>query len=73
VVLGAAAIGLGMVSRRRGAHEAGSIAVALGIVAVLLVPSVLIVVHGAEKRGRDGALDPANPDCRASTDPTACR
>jgi hypothetical protein len=63
VVLGAAAIGLGIWSRRRGAHESGSVAVALGIVSVLLVPSVLMVADGAEDWGRDCALNPANPDC----------
>ena len=63
VVLGCAALALGVWSRRHGVREAGSVAVALGIVAVLLVPSVLVVVSGAENWGRDCALHPSNPDC----------
>ena len=43
IVLGAIAIVLGVRGRRRGFREAGSIAVTLGIVAVLLVPSVLAI------------------------------
>lgn len=62
-VLGLAAFALGVWSRRHGSREAGSVAVALGIVAVLLVPSVLVVVSGAEDWGRDCALHPSNPDC----------
>jgi len=36
---------------------------ALGIVSVLVVPSVLFVVADAEDWGRDCALNPTNPDC----------
>jgi hypothetical protein len=37
--------------------------VALGIAAVLLVPSVILVASDAENWGRDCALNPGNPDC----------
>jgi len=60
---GIIAVVLGAWSHRRGAREAGSAATALGIVAVLLVPSVLFVVGEAEDWGRDCALNPTNPDC----------
>lgn len=63
IVFGAAAIGFGIASRRRTSGSRGSVAIALGIVALLLVPSVLAVVDGAEDWGRDCALNPANPDC----------
>jgi hypothetical protein len=63
VVFGVAAIVIGARGRRRGAREAGSVAVALGIVAVLLVPAVLAIVDDAEDWGRHCALNPSNPDC----------
>lgn len=63
LALGMIAVVLGALSYRRGAREAGSAAIALGIVAVLLVPSVLFVVGEAEDWGRDCALNPTNPDC----------
>lgn len=63
VVLGIIAIALGAWSHRRGAREAGAVAVALGIVSVLLVPSVLFVVAEAEDWGRECAIYPTNPDC----------
>jgi hypothetical protein len=63
LVFGIIAVVLGAGSHRRGARVAGSVAVALGIVAVLLVPSVLFVVAEAEDWGRHCALDPTNPDC----------
>jgi hypothetical protein len=63
LVFGIAAIALGAWSRGRGAREVGSVAIALGIAAVLLVPSVLVVVDAAEDWGRDCALKPSNPDC----------
>ena len=44
-ILGVAAVVLGMRARRNGGSERASVAVALGIVALLLVPSVLIVVE----------------------------
>lgn len=63
IAFGAAAVVLGIRARKRGAGEAGSVAVALGVVALLLVPSVLVIVSAAEDWGRDCALDPSNPDC----------
>ena len=63
LAFGIIAVVLGAWSHRRGVHQAGSIAVALGIVAVLLVPSVLFIVGEAEDWGRDCALNPSNPDC----------
>lgn len=63
LVFGIAAIALGAWSRGRGAREVGSVAIALGIAAVLLVPSVLVVIDDAEDWGRDCALNPSNPDC----------
>ena len=63
LVFGIIAVVLGAWSHRRGAREAGSVAVALGIVSVLLIPSVLFVVAEAEDWGRDCALDPTDPDC----------
>ena len=41
----------------------GAEALALGIAAVLLVPSVILVASDAENWGRDCALNPTNPDC----------
>lgn len=63
VVLGIIAIALGAWSHRRSAREAGAVAVALGIVSVLLVPSVLFVVAEAEDWGRECTINPTNPDC----------
>lgn len=63
IVLGVAAIALGIHSRRRAPNEVSSVAIALGIVALMLVPSVLVVVDGAEDWGRECALNPSNPDC----------
>jgi hypothetical protein len=63
VILGAVAIVLGWRARRNGGNEAASVAVALGIVAILLVPSVLIVVNGEQDYARNCALNPADPDC----------
>jgi hypothetical protein len=63
VVFGIAAIVLGVRTRRRSSREAGSVAIALGIVALLLVPSVLVIVDAAEDWGRGCALNPSNPDC----------
>jgi hypothetical protein len=61
VILGAVAVVLGWRTRRNGGSERGSVALALGIVAILLVPSVLVVADNAEKWGRDCVSDP-NPD-----------
>ena len=63
VIFGVVAVVLGVRARRRGDREMGSVAVALGIAAVLLVPSVLFVANDAENYGRDCALNPGNPDC----------
>jgi hypothetical protein len=64
VILGAVAVVLGWRSRRNGRSELGSVAIALGIVAILLVPSVLSVAHDAENWGRDCALEPTHdPNC----------
>ena len=64
VLLGAVAVVLGWRSRRNGGSELGSAAIALGIVAILLVPSVFAVTDEAEKWGRDCALDPTHdPNC----------
>jgi len=64
VILGIAAVVLGWRARRKGASEVGSVALALGIVAVLLVPSVIFIANDAENWGRDCALDPTrDPNC----------
>lgn len=63
IVFGVAAIVLGVRARRRAASEKGSVAIALGVVALLLVPSVLVLVNAAEGWGRDCTLYPNHPDC----------
>ena len=64
VILGAVAVVLGWLARRNGRREGGSAAIALGIAAILLVPSVLFIADGAESWGRDCALDPTHdPNC----------
>ena len=64
VILGAVAIVLGWRTRRNGGSELGSVAMTLGIVAILLVPSVLVIADQAEDWGRDCALDPTHdPNC----------
>ena len=63
IVFGIAAIVLGVGARRRASSEAGSVAIALGIAALVLVPSVLFMVDGAEDWGRECTLNPSNPDC----------
>ena len=64
LILGAIAVVLGWRTRRNGASELGSVAMALGIVAIFLVPSVLFIADGAEDWGRDCALDPTHdPNC----------
>ena len=60
VILGLAAIVLGWRVRREGASEGGSVALALGIVAILLVPSVLFVVETESDYARDCALNSSN-------------
>ncbi|HUP71738.1 MAG TPA: hypothetical protein VM282_01705 [Acidimicrobiales bacterium] len=64
VILGAVAVVLGWHTRRNGGSELGSVAMTLGIVAILLVPSVLVIADQAEDWGRDCALDPTHdPNC----------
>jgi hypothetical protein len=63
IILGISAIALGVLGRRRDPSDAGSLAIALGVVAVLLVPSVLLIVDDAEEWGRNCALNPADPNC----------
>jgi len=64
VILGAVAVVLGWRARRNGGSELGSVAMTLGIVAILLVPSVLLIADQAEDWGRDCALDPTHdPNC----------
>ena len=53
--------GSGPAASRIGSARAAELT-AVGIVAVLLVPSVLILVNEAEEWGRDCVLDPG-PDC----------
>ena len=64
LILGAVAVVLGWRTRRKESSERGAVAMALGIVAILLVPSVMAVADGAEDWGRDCALDPTHdPNC----------
>jgi hypothetical protein len=64
VILGTVAIVLGLLTRRQGSREGGSVAIALGIAAILLVPSVLFIADEAESWGRDCALNPTHdPNC----------
>ena len=64
IVLGLAAVGLGWRARAGGRREIGSVAIALGVVGVLLVPAFLQTATGAEDWGRDCALHPEHdPNC----------
>ena len=64
VILGTVAIVLGSLTRRNGSREGGTVAIALGIAAILLVPSVLFIADEAESWGRDCALNPTHdPNC----------
>jgi hypothetical protein len=64
VILGAVAVVLGWRIRRNEGNQRGSVALALGIVAILLVPSVIAVTDGAEEWGRDCVLDRhPDPNC----------
>lgn len=58
VVFGVAAVVLGRLVRRRGFREVGSVAMTLGVVAILLVPAFLSTADNAEEWGRDCALHP---------------
>ena len=63
LILGVAAVVLGWRARREGGSEIGSVALALGVVAVLLVPAVILIANEAEDWGRDCALHPGKSDC----------
>lgn len=64
VVLGLAAVVLGWIARRREHREVGSVAMTLGVIAVLLVPAFNTTADEAERWGRDCALHPeADPNC----------
>lgn len=63
VILGLAAVVLGWRARGNGGSELGSVAVALGVVAILLVPSVLAVADMEREYARNCALNPTDPDC----------
>ena len=65
LVFGAVAIVLGWRSGRHGNQNGGgSVAIALGIAAILLVPSVAYIADEAEGWGRDCALNPTHdPNC----------
>jgi hypothetical protein len=64
LVLGIAATALGWRARRCGSREQGSVAITLGVVAVLLVPAFHATADDAERWGRDCALDPEHdPNC----------
>jgi len=62
-LFGIAAVSLGVRLHRSGDRSVGSAAIALGIAALFLVPSVLYVAVQAENWGRDCALNLVNPDC----------
>lgn len=64
LVLGLAAVALGWRARRGERREMASVAMTLGVVAVLLVPAVLSIADSAEDWGRDCALHPEDdPNC----------
>jgi hypothetical protein len=64
LLFGLAAIVLGWRARRGGRQELGSVAMTLGVVAILLVPAFLSATDNAEGWGRDCALHPeADSNC----------
>ena len=64
VVLGLAAVLLGAKIRRRGPSDAATVAITLGLVAILAVPAFHATADSAEQWGRDCALDPSHdPNC----------
>jgi hypothetical protein len=64
LVFGVAAVVLAWRALRGGAgREVASAALALGVAAVLLVPSVLFVADEAEDFGRDCGRDPSGENC----------
>ena len=64
LVLGLAAALLGWMARRRGHREIAAVAITLGVVTMILVPSFIATADSAEEWGRDCALDPKHdPNC----------
>ncbi|GJM36860.1 MAG: hypothetical protein DHS20C19_02270 [Acidimicrobiales bacterium] len=63
VIFGLAAVVLGVRVRRRGDREAGSVAVTLGVVALLVLPSVFFVVDSESDYVRNCTLNPTDSDC----------
>ena len=63
-VLGLAAVLLGARSRRRGPSDTATVAITLGLVAILAVPAFIATADSAEDWGRACALDPSHdPHC----------
>ena len=63
-VLGLAAALLGWRARRRGLREIAAVAITLGLVTMILVPSFISTADSAEDWGRDCALHPEHdPNC----------
>ena len=63
-VLGLAAVLLGWKLRRRGGREIAAVAITLGIVTMILVPSFVQTAESNEDWGRDCALHPEHdPNC----------
>ena len=61
-LLGGVAVALG--ASAVAVHPAAALGIALGIAAILLVPSVVFIADEAEGWGRDCALNPAHdPNC----------
>lgn len=64
VILGLVAVVIGARSRRTVRSEIATIAMTLGVVAILAVPAFLATAESAEDWGRDCALDPSHdPNC----------
>ena len=64
VILGLVAVVLGARSRRTARSEIATVAMTLGLVAILAVPAFLATADSAENWGRDCALDPSHdPNC----------
>ena len=59
VGFGIAAIWIGVRNRKQGMKEVGAVAIALGVVALYLVPMTLFVAGEAEDWGRSCALNPS--------------
>ncbi len=64
VLFSIAAIVCGAIARRKGGpSEMATIGITLGIVAILLVPTVVLVWDAGHNDGRDCALNPHWEDC----------